>query len=71
MKFRVQNTRHRTVARNCRAYLVGIHEVRGTQVMLEDLSPDSLQLPWEGVVLIREISLPGIRNTAPIRNTAI
>lgn len=48
MKFRVQNTRRGTVARNCRAYLVGIHEVRGTQVMPEDLTPDSVQLPWEG-----------------------
>jgi len=48
MKFRVQNTRHGTVARNCRAYLIGIHEVRGTQVMPEALNPDSVQLAWKG-----------------------
>jgi hypothetical protein len=48
MKFRVQNTRPGTVARNCRAYLIGIHEVRDTEVMTENLSPDSVQLPWEG-----------------------
>jgi hypothetical protein len=48
MKFRVQNKRPRSVARNCRAYLIGINEVRGSQVMPEDLKPDSVQLPWEG-----------------------
>jgi hypothetical protein len=48
MKFRVQNTRPGTVARNCRAYLNGIYEVRDTEVMTENLSPDSVQLPWEG-----------------------
>jgi len=48
MKFRVQNTRPGTVARNCRAYLIGIREVRGTEVMTENLSPDSVQLAWEG-----------------------
>jgi hypothetical protein len=48
MKFRVQNTCLGTVARNCRAYLIGIHEVRGTEVMTQNLIPDSVQLPWEG-----------------------
>jgi hypothetical protein len=48
MKFRVQNTRPGTVARNCRAYLIGIHEVSGTQVSPDSLNPDSVQLAWEG-----------------------
>jgi hypothetical protein len=48
MKFRVRNTRKRIVARNCRAYVIGIHEVRNNKVMPEDLKPDSAQLPWEG-----------------------
>ena len=48
MKFRVQNTRPGTVARNCRAYLIGIHEVRDAEVMTENLRPDSVQLTWEG-----------------------
>ena len=48
MKFRVQNTRPGTVARNCRAYLIGIYEVRDTEVLKENLSPDTVQLTWEG-----------------------
>jgi hypothetical protein len=48
MKFRVQNTRRGTVARNCHAYLVGLHEVRNNRVMGENQTFDSFQLPWEG-----------------------
>jgi hypothetical protein len=48
MKFRVQNTSPGTVDHNCRAYLIGIHEVRDAEVMTENLSPDSVQLSWEG-----------------------
>jgi hypothetical protein len=48
MKFRVQNTRNGTVARNVRAYLIGLYDVRSTQVMTEDLILDTFQLPWEG-----------------------
>jgi hypothetical protein len=48
MKFLVRNMSKRTVARNCRAYLISIHEVRNGRVMKEDLKPDSVQLPWEG-----------------------
>jgi hypothetical protein len=48
MKFRVRNMRKRSVARNCRAYIIGIHEVRNNRVMPDDLKPDSAQLPWEG-----------------------
>jgi hypothetical protein len=48
MKFRVRNTRKRSIARNCRAYIISIHEVRNNRVMPDDLKPDSAQLPWEG-----------------------
>ena len=48
MKFRVQNIQPGTVARNCRAYLIGIHEVSDTEVRTENLRPKSVQLPWEG-----------------------
>ena len=48
MKFRVQNIQDGTIARNCRAYLLSVREVRGTEVMAENLILDSVQLPWEG-----------------------
>jgi hypothetical protein len=48
MKLRVRNQRKRSVARNCRVYLTGIHEVRGNRTMKENLLPDSTQLRWEG-----------------------
>jgi hypothetical protein len=48
MKFRVRNLQKRGVARNFRAYIIGIHEVRGNRVMPNDLKSDSAQLPWEG-----------------------
>jgi Predicted nucleotide-binding protein containing TIR-like domain len=49
MKFRVQNTHQGTVARNCRAHLFGIHQVKDTgEVVGENLLPDSVQLAWEG-----------------------
>ena len=48
MKVRVRNRRKRVVARNCRVYIIGIHEVRGNRAMPEDLKSDSAQLSWEG-----------------------
>jgi hypothetical protein len=36
MKFLVRNMSRRSVARNCRAYLVAIHEVRSGRVMKEN-----------------------------------
>jgi hypothetical protein len=48
MKLRVRNQRRRSVAKNCRVYIIGIHEVRGNRKMPDDLLPDSAQLFWEG-----------------------
>jgi hypothetical protein len=70
MKFRVQNTSPGTVAHSCRAYLIGIHEVRDAEVMTENLSLIAFSLVGRGATLNRGISLPHIR-TASIRNTAI
>ena len=48
MKFRVRNKRRRSVARNCRAYLIAIHHVSNNKVITDNLKPDGAQLPWEG-----------------------
>jgi hypothetical protein len=48
MKFRVRNKRKRSVARNCRAYLIAIYQISNNKVISDNLRPDSAQLPWEG-----------------------
>jgi hypothetical protein len=48
MKFRVRNMNKRRVARNCRAYLIAIHQISNNRVVPDDLNPDSVQLSWEG-----------------------
>ncbi len=48
MKLRVRNQRKRSVAKNCRVYIVGIYDVRGNRTMQDNQLPDSAQLCWKG-----------------------
>jgi hypothetical protein len=48
MRFRVRNTTKRRIAKDCRAYLVALHEVGGSRPISENLLPDSYQIPWAG-----------------------
>jgi hypothetical protein len=48
IKFRVQNTTKRRVAKNCRAYLVELHRISNGRVVSENLISDTFQLPWAG-----------------------
>jgi hypothetical protein len=48
IKFRVQNTKKRKVAKNCRAYLVALHRISNNKVVSGNLISDSFQLPWSG-----------------------
>jgi hypothetical protein len=46
VKFRVENSTQRHVAKNCRAYLVELHKISNTMVISQNLIPDTFQLPW-------------------------
>jgi hypothetical protein len=48
VKFRVENSTMRHVAKNCRAYLVEVHKISNAKVISENLIPDTFQLPWAG-----------------------
>jgi hypothetical protein len=48
MKFRVQNSHNRRVAKNCRAYIVGIYQMSNNKVISGNLKHDSAQLSWSG-----------------------
>ncbi len=48
IKFRVQNSTKRRVAKSCRAYLVELHKISNNKVISENLIPDTFQLPWAG-----------------------
>jgi hypothetical protein len=48
MRFRVQNTAKRRVARNCRAYVVGIYKASKKKVISDNLIADTFQLNWAG-----------------------
>jgi hypothetical protein len=48
MKFRVRNFRKRSIAKNCRPYIIAIHKVSSGKVISDNLRRDSAQLPWEG-----------------------
>ena len=42
----MENSTKRRVAKNCRAYLVGLHRVSNNKVVSENLIADTFQLPW-------------------------
>ena len=48
MKFRVQNSTKRRVAKNCRAYLVALHKYSNGKAISENLVSDTFQIPWAG-----------------------
>lgn len=48
VKFRVQNSTQRHVAKNCRAYLVELHKVSNSKIVSGNLISDTFQLPWAG-----------------------
>jgi hypothetical protein len=48
MKFLVRNLRKHRVARNCRVYVIALHQISNNRVVSDDQKPDSAQLPWEG-----------------------
>jgi hypothetical protein len=48
MKFRVQNVRKRRVAKNCRAYIIGLYKLSNNKIISENLQPESSQLRWSG-----------------------
>jgi hypothetical protein len=47
IKFCVRNTRRR-VAKNCRAYIVALHEVSNGKKIGDSVMHDSFQIPWAG-----------------------
>jgi hypothetical protein len=48
IRFCVQNSARRRVARNCRAYLVGIYKASKRKVISDNLIADTFQLHWAG-----------------------
>lgn len=48
MRFRVQNSAKRRVARNCRAYLVGVYKTSKGKAITDNLIADTVQLRWAG-----------------------
>lgn len=48
IKFRVQNSTERHVAKSCRAYLVELHKISNGKVVSDNLISDTFQLPWAG-----------------------
>lgn len=48
IKVRVQNTKRRTVAKSCRAYLIAVHEIQHGEPIGQSVIRDSFQLPWSG-----------------------
>lgn len=48
MKFRVQNTTERRIAKHCRAYIVELHKISNRKVISQNLVTGSFQLPWAG-----------------------
>ncbi len=48
VRFRVQNTTDRRIAKSCRAYLVALHKFSNNKEVSENLISDTFQLPWAG-----------------------
>jgi hypothetical protein len=48
VRFRVRNLNKRRMAKQCYAYIVGLHKMTDGKEVSENLLADSFQLPWAG-----------------------